>query len=408
MRIVFAAPLFPLPPDGGAKIRLLRHLEVLAKRHELTVITIPRAPSEWDSLDELRKYGEVIPVEAPHRRSPLHKLAYRAAYSAMAALRAWPMDAFYGCPKRFSETVRSHALDVNADIVHYDFWFAALGDLHAQPYRRVMLEHDVEYIRRKRDYDQASAGQAQKLKRIWLTTERAETQVLRSMDTVLTVTDRDRDEVLAIGGRQALTLPTGIDTELCRPPEREPEGKRLIYVGAYSHHPNVDAMLWFADEILPLIQAQHPDVELYIVGSAPPPGITALAQRPAITVTGAVPEIAPYMQSADISIAPLRVGSGIKGKIIEAMAFGRPVVTTPVGAEGMDLTAGDNVLVAGSAGEFAAAVNALLDDRERARSIGRAGRRLVEERHSQTAADQRLLEIYEQGIFQRRTPVGTG
>ncbi|MCC6483565.1 MAG: glycosyltransferase [Armatimonadetes bacterium] len=404
MRIVFAAPLFPLPPDGGAKIRLLRHLEVLSARHEVTLVTIPRTASDWNLLEELRRYGDLITIEAPHRRTPFHRVAYRGVYRAMAALRSWPVDAFYGCPGRFSEVVKNRALQTNADLVHYDFWFAALGDLHAQPYRRVVLEHDVEYIRRKRDYDTAPASKASKLKRIWLATERAECQVLRSVDTILAVTDRDRDEVIAAGAHQAITLPTGIDTEVCRPPETEPSGKRLVYVGAYSHHPNVDAMLWFAREIFPEVQRRHPDVELSIVGSQPPPEVTALGSLPGITVTGAVPDVAPFIQSANVSIAPLRVGSGIKGKIIEAMAFGRPVVTTSVGVEGMNLTNGENVIIGDTAEEFAAALSDLLSAPERALQIGRAGRRLVEERHSQSAADGRLLDVYEREVFQKPAP----
>jgi len=402
VRIVFAAPLYPYPPDGGAKIRLLRHLEVLSKNHEVALVTIPRTPDEWASVDELATFGEVITVEAPHRRSPVHRIGYRALYAASAALRAWPMDAFYGCPGSFSQAVKREAARLTADIVHYDFWFAALGDLSAQPYRRVMLEHDIEYVRRRRDYEHAKPGDVAKLKRLWLATERAECEVLRSVDTVLTVTDRDSEEALSAGAHQAITLPTGIDTDVCRPPDAEPTEPRLVYVGAYSHHPNVDAMLWFVGDILPIVRRDHPDVLLDIVGSAPPPEIKALAEAPGVRVTGAVPDVAPYIQNARISLAPLRVGSGIKGKIIEAMAYCRPVVTTGVGAEGMDLTDGSNVLIADSATDFAAALSDLLSHPNKARQIGDAGRLLVEQRHSQTNADHRLLEIYEKDVWKGR------
>lgn len=400
MRIVFAAPLFPLPVDGGAKIRLLRHLEVLSGKHELIVVTMVRTPEERELSSQLAGYGEVVPVEAPHRRSPAHRLLYRACYTALSRSRGWPMDAYYGCPGAFSQAVRDKAERAGADLVHYDFWFAALGDLESARYRRVMLEHDVEYVRRRRDFENASDSARGELRRKWLTTERAEKAVLKSVDCVLTVTVRDAEEVLSAGARRAVTLPTGIDTEACRPPEAEPDGARLVYVGAYSHHPNVDAMLWFANDIFPLVRKRHPEARLQIVGSAPPPEVQDLEKRDGITVTGPVPEVAPYLMGASVSIAPLRVGSGIKGKIIEAMAFGRPVVTTAVGAEGMGLTDGENVIVADGADAFAASVCELLSNRGKALSVGRAGRQLVVERHSQAAADARLLDIYEKDVWE--------
>jgi glycosyltransferase involved in cell wall biosynthesis len=159
-------------------------------------------------------------------------------------------------------------------------------------------------------------------------------------------------------------------------------------------------MLWFANDIFPRIREANQDATLNIVGSAPPPEILELGLRKAISVTGPVPDVAPYLQGARISIAPLRVGSGIKGKIIEAMAYGRPVVTTSVGAEGMGLTDGQNVVIAEGAGSFAAAVIDLLSNPAKALAIGRAGREFVVNNHSQQAADARLLEIYERDVWE--------
>lgn len=399
MKIVFAVPLMPYPVDGGAKIRLIRHLTVLSEKHQVAVVTIVRGDAERELVRGLEAFGGVTTIEAPHRRTPLHRIAYRTAYKLMGVIKSWPPDAFYGCPAQFARTVKKKALEWDADVVHYDFWFAALGDLHAQSYRRVVLEHDVEYIRRRRNFENKPGTRAGALKSLWMATERAETMVLKSVDAVLTVTDRDSQEVLSAGARQAICLPTGIDTQTCRPPEHEPTGPGLVYVGAFSHHPNVDAMLWFVNDILPIIQKTQPFTTLTIVGSGPPTKITELAGHRNVTVTGAVPEVGPFIQQAKISVVPLRVGSGIKGKIIEAMAFGRPVITTSIGAEGMGLSHGENVIIADDARSFAAAVIDLLEHPEKAQAIGRAGRALVEERHSQARADEQLLEIYEKTIF---------
>lgn len=396
MKVLFAAPVFPLPRDGGAKIRLMRHIEVLSARHEVRVVTIVRGDENPELLEELRSFGELDAVRAPHRRSLLHRIAYRFIYPVQGLLRDWPPDAFYGCPVPFAATVRQRAVEWGSDIVHYDYWFSGLQDLHAQPYHRVLLEHDVEYVRRRRDYEKTRAPRLQKL---WLNTERLETEVLRCMDAVLTVTDRDSEEALTAGAHKAIKLPTGVDTDAWKPPAAEPEEENVVFVGAFSHKPNVDSMLWYFNEILPLVLKRHPQAHLWIVGSGPPPEITALHAHPNVTVTGRVPEVTPYFEQARVVIAPLRIGSGIKGKIIEGMAFGRPVVTTSIGAEGMDLTPGENIILADGAADFADAVCKALEDPAASRAIGRKAREFVVQRHSQKQADARILEIYERDVW---------
>jgi len=396
VRIVFAAPVFPYPPDSGARKRLLRHMELLSARHECSLVTVVRPEDSPEALHALERYGSVVTVPAPHRRSPLHRVAYRAGYGLMAGVRGLPLDAFYGCPGPFNAAVKRQAYAVGADIVHYDYWFSALGDLSAQPYRRVLLEHDVEYIRRRRQYE-SSPSPARKA--VWLTTERAERRVLSSMDCVLAVTEQDANEAHAVGAFRAVVLPTGVDTDFFCPPAEEPPAQSLVFVGAYSHQPNVDAVLWFCREILPQVRKLTPEVSLSIVGSSPTPDVLALSQVSGVEVLGAVPEVVPHLQSARVAIAPLRVGSGIKGKILEYMSCARAVVTTPIGAEGMGLTSGENIVIADGAEDFARAVARLLQNPEEALRIGQAARRFVLERHSLKKADERVIEIYEKDVW---------
>lgn len=400
MRVLIAAPVYPLPADSGARIRLMRHLSLLASRHEVMTVTVVRGDEPAEADRQLESLGSLVRVPAPHRKSPLHRVGYKAGYTALGALRAWPPDAFYGCPGPFARQVIRSAREWNADIVHYDYWFSAIHDRGPQPYLRVLLEHDVEYVRRRRDAEHSEPGSRGRLAALAERTERLEKRVLRLADCVLTVTDRDAEEALSAGAKKAVTLPTGVDTDAWQPPEAEPAAKNLVFVGAFSHNPNVDAMLWFADEIFPEVLRGHPDAKLVVVGSAPTPEIEALSAREGITVTGRVPDVAPYYRMARVVLAPLRIGSGIKGKIIEGMAFGRPVVTTPVGAEGMGLTDGGNVVIADGAQSFASAVSTLLQDQKRARELGMQARRFAVEHHSHKKADERILEIYEKDIWE--------
>lgn len=163
----------------------------------------------------------------------------------------------------------------------------------------------------------------------------------------------------------------------------------LVFVGGFKHSPNVDAMLYFCGEVLPLIVSAHPEVRLKIIGSNPPDSIQALAAEH-VEVVGYVQETTPYLDSAYISVAPLRYGGGLKGKVGEAMSFGLPVVTTSFGAEGFGLEAGRDVLVGDTAVEFAAHVITLLEDAELHENLARHGHHFIEQHYSISAVEPML------------------
>lgn len=149
--------------------------------------------------------------------------------------------------------------------------------------------------------------------------------------------------------------------------------KGLLFIGGYYHAPNVDGVIWLATEIMPIIWAKRPDITVTLLGSNPPASVQALAQDPRLTVPGYVPDVSSYFLSHRLFVAPLRYGAGMKGKIGHSLSFGLPVVTTTIGAEGMGLEAGKNVLIADTPPEFAATVLDLYDDPDRWRSLSRAG-----------------------------------
>lgn len=163
----------------------------------------------------------------------------------------------------------------------------------------------------------------------------------------------------------------------------------LVFVGGFKHDPNVDAMLYFCSEVMPLITAAHPQTKLKIIGSHPPQAIKALANE-SVEVLGYVPETAPHLESAYISVAPLRYGGGMKGKVGEAMSYGLPVVTTLFGAEGFGLQPGKDLLIGDTAESFAAQVIALLDDADLHDRIAKNGYDFIERHYSVPAVDRML------------------
>lgn len=167
----------------------------------------------------------------------------------------------------------------------------------------------------------------------------------------------------------------------------------ILFVGGFPHTPNVDAALFIANEVMPLVWEQRPEARLLLVGYAPPDEVRALA-GPRVVVTGQVPDLEPYFASARLMLAALRYGAGVKGKVVQAMRYGVPVVATGVGAEGIGITAGEQALIAEDAAGLAAAVCALLADAERCQALSRAGAALIAERFSRAAARVALDAVF--------------
>ena len=169
----------------------------------------------------------------------------------------------------------------------------------------------------------------------------------------------------------------------------------LAFTGTMDFRPNVDAVLWFARQVLPLIQAQVPDVRFFAVGQRPHRRLEVLRNDPAITLTGLVKDTRPYIAGAAVYVVPLRVGGGTRFKILEALSMGKPLVSTALGAEGFPVKHGRELLLADQAEDFAAAVVSLLHDPARRQELGRAGRALVEARYDWRAIVPLVEEAYE-------------
>ena len=177
----------------------------------------------------------------------------------------------------------------------------------------------------------------------------------------------------------------------------------LLFIGGFDHEPNVDAVLYLVGEIMPRVTAEE-DVRLWVVGSNPPPEITAL-QSPSCVVTGFVPDADAYFHHAKVFVAPLRFGAGMKGKLGHALALGLPIVTTSVGAEGMDLNHEEHLLVRDEPDAFAAAVVRLYRDRALWERFAHAGQLVVEQRWTPEVMRRRLSELLDDVRARVGTPV---
>ncbi len=282
---------------------------------------------------------------------------------------------------------------VAVDAVFFEFYFAAqdwIDEVRVwRPRARVLVDSvDVHYHRLQAKArltgETADAESAAKVRG-------DELAVYAGADVVVVVSEDDgklleRD----LPDTRTAIIP---NIHVIHPPVARVDQPVLTFVGGFAHEPNTDAVLYFCRDILPLIVAEVPDVVFNVIGNAPPPEVSALASD-RIRVLGYVPDTLPYLSETLISVAPLRYGAGMKGKVGEAMALGLPVVTTSVGAEGIGLTPGENVLVGETPGEFAQHVIRLIRDRDYCERIRMGGHALIRAKYSDQVVMRQVVELF--------------
>jgi sugar transferase (PEP-CTERM/EpsH1 system associated) len=217
---------------------------------------------------------------------------------------------------------------------------------------------------------------------------------------VLVTSPVDRQAFLQLAPEAAeriLVLPNGVDLDYFQPAENlERQPAELVISGKMSYHANVTMVLHLVNDILPYVWEKRPDVKLTVVGKDPPRSLLALAENPAVQVTGSVPDLRPYLQRAAAAVAPITYGAGIQNKVLEAMACATPVVASPQAVLALNIREGEEILVAGDPQQFAQKVLMLLEDGALRRQLGQAGRQFVERQHSWNAAAAQLEQIYQQ------------
>jgi glycosyltransferase involved in cell wall biosynthesis len=231
----------------------------------------------------------------------------------------------------------------------------------------------------------------------WPRLARYEGWLCRQFDHVLAVTNQDRAVLCEWAGQplDVTVLPIASSPQDCEVVQRRADARAILSVGSMFYPPNVDGPLWFAEAIYPRIKARLPDAQLHLVGGRPAPEIRRLGRDdPSIEVAGYVPDLEPYLERSAVLIAPLRYGSGMRVKILDALTRGMPVVSTSLGCEGIAVTSGKDILIADQADDFAAKVVQVIEDRELADRLARDGRRLIESEYDWRDVYQKLDDVY--------------
>jgi sugar transferase (PEP-CTERM/EpsH1 system associated) len=401
MKILLTLPGPLFPADTGGKIRSLNIFSRLAKRAEIHAVSFAEPNGGMAGISAMNRiFASYTPVFRRHARK------YSATfYSELLAnqFSSWPYFLAKCNTSDFRRVVGELAGSKRFDLVFCDFLQTAapLRDVTAQP--KVVFEHNVEFLLRKRKWQ----SEAQPLRRLvyareWKKTWRIEADVCRSFDHVITVSEDDRQTLAhEFGTARSSSIPTGVDTGFFHPFTDSPEPGRLVFVGSMDWDPNQDGALWFLRDILPRIRKAIPRVSFTIVGRAPSARLRAIAEKePGVEITGWVPDVRPHLAKAEVVVVPLRVGGGTRIKIPEAMAMGKAVVSTPIGAEGLPFSDRQQIRIAEQPEEFAWAVVELVNNVHLRNSIAHAARAAVLTRHGWEPVVARVEEILEQVVAQ--------
>jgi sugar transferase (PEP-CTERM/EpsH1 system associated) len=390
-----------LPLDTGGKIRSFNLVRELARNHEVTVFTFYGSHPN-DSHAQLKQHfhqAVCLPIQLPEPRGVAEALDYARN---LFSFRPYTL-AKYCRPlvtQRLLELVRKE----NFDIILCDFLFSADVIPWHWPCPKVLFTHNVEEQIWRRHFEVTRNPIWKAVSwREYRTMRSAERHYVRLADHVLAVSENDRSYFAAYAEPEKITvIPTGVDTDYFQPAAEAARNETMVFTGSMDWLPNEDAIEYFAESILPRVRAEIPTATLRVVGRRPSQRLRALVSHtPGLEMVGEVPDIRPHVHNASIFIVPLRIGGGTRIKIFEAMAMGRVVVSTAVGAEGLPVRHNENIILADKPEDFARQAVELLRNSLLRTRISRAARALVEENYSWRSVARVFDTVFQRVVANR-------
>ena len=377
------------PVDKGGKIRTYNMLKELKRNCHITYLTLDDGTADRQARESANEYCHDL-ICVPHRRYE----KFTAGFYVELALNL-TSDLPYAIKKYQSEEMRREIENRvgQFDVVICDFLAPAVNVPRDLNCATVLFQHNVEAMIWKRHYEvQTNPARKAYLYRQWRKMVDFEAATCPRFDSVVAVSREDREQMERdYHVKNVYDVPTGVDTAFFQPSgERKPKAHNLVFTGSMDWLPNEDAIRYFTEQIMPRIKHSLPDVTLTVVGRNPYPGLVELSKRDSsVIVTGRVEDVRPYMEEAAIYVVPLRIGGGTRLKIYEAMAMEKAIVSTSIGAEGLPVTNGEEIVLADEPESFADAVVRLLRNQNLADAIGqRAAARVRKEFGWDTVADR--------------------
>jgi glycosyltransferase involved in cell wall biosynthesis len=384
MHILFLSQVLPFPLDAGPKMRSYFVLRQIAQQHEVTLLTFVRETDRPEDIAHLAEFCHAVHT-VPMQRSPWRDLKFLG----QSLLTRQPFliirDQIPAMRAKIRQLVKSEKID----IIHADqLWMAqyALIAKKESPQAKLILDqHNAVYLIPRR----LAEADSNPLKRLFLAREASllaiyEPEVCARFDHVVWVTAEDRQAVAALphsspnGPTPSTVIPICANPAQVKPVERVVNSGRITFLGGLHWPPNAQGILWFAHHVLPRVRAEIPGAVLTVIGKNPPAGL----EGEGIEVTGYVVDPLPYLAETTAFIVPLHAGGGMRVKILDAWSWGLPIISTTIGAEGIEISPNEDILVADTAADFAQAVIRVLRDSTLAQRLGENGRQTVETKYN--------------------------
>jgi glycosyltransferase involved in cell wall biosynthesis len=400
-RILFLSQLLPYPPDAGPKIRSYYVLRHLAQKNQITLLAFSRPDDTPEAIQHLQEFCENVHL-IPMHRSLIQNLVSMAASIMKGTSFIIQRDYVPEMAQTFDRLLKATPFDA----VHTDqLWMAqyALRAKKLSPNTKVVMdEHNACF----QIWQRLAAGEHNPIKRLlmereWRKLKNYEAKACSRFDQLVTVTDEDNLILKNLVASQAplsnlvfstpstkniITIPICVDTQSSVPVEPNPGSLDVLHLGTMFWAPNVEGVIWFTRKVWPIVIDQIPQATFTIAGKNPPIEIRELSNNghpsSAIRVTGYIPDPQPLLKKAGVFIVPLLAGGGMRVKIIDAWRWGLPIVSTSIGAEGVHIKPGENILIADDPLTFAQSIVRVLKEASLSERLRLNGRRWVEEHYN--------------------------
>lgn len=373
LNIVVVAPRFPFPLDRGDRLTIYNLLQFFSKRHRVSLVCFLEADQDPSWVDKVKPFCEQV-VTVPLSKARVY------TNSVLGVLGRVPLQVRYYADPAMTEAVHKLVATQKPDLLYAHT--IRMGQ-YIEPFHNLprVLAMQISMTLNYRRLAERAKGLLRK--RLYTLEYRKlrdfEGQYARKFDKVLLISPHDLQAIERDAPKDNVFFsPHGVDYEFfTADPAVEKVPSSLIFTGNMGYAPNVDAARFFYEQIFPFVRERVPDVRWTIVGTSPAPEVVALADDPAVTVTGRVPDLREYLNRAQVAIDPLRVGAGLQNKVLEGMSMGLPMVITSVANEGIQAVHPKTILVADEPETFAQHIIELLGSADRRTQIGEAARAFI-------------------------------
>lgn len=399
LNILFVSATIPYPAIDGGRIRVLSLVQNLSRYNNITFLTYNSSDKDEQNIKYLRDIGiNILDVKFNYNKTLSNIMAIsRQVFKG----KPFTTAKYYSnnMVKKINELLKDNSFDIlHLEMLHTGQYITEIQNRHNT---KIFLgQQNIDSLIWQRLF-RTEQNPFKKLLLNWQYNRflNLEKNLCPKFDVCICVSAEDANRLKSISPHAKTdVIPNGVDTDYFKPMDTKEDESQIVFVGSMDWQPNEDAVLYFCDQIFPLIKSDIPNVKFYIVGSNPTERVLKLKNIDGVIVTGLVDDVRSYMSQSAVFVVPLRIGGGTRLKILQALAMKKAVVSTSIGCEGLGLKHNEHLLISDDPIEFAKSVILLIKDRELRHGLGEKGRKLVEDQYDWKAISMKLDALYRKAI----------